>query len=64
MYPYEYQISGLETAAIILVTGMAMETGMNGFYIRKSRKKHGLYNMIEGRLSDAPVIIVDDLMNS
>jgi orotate phosphoribosyltransferase len=46
--PYDdYQICGLESAAIPLVTALVMMTGKSGFYIRKSRKKTGLMNMIE-----------------
>jgi len=62
------QIGGPEVAAIPLVTGAtlrAQDRGCNatGFFIRKSRKKTGLIRMIEGALTDAPVILVDDVIN-
>ncbi len=65
----DFQIGGLESASIPLVTSLvlyATEQGVkvNGFYIRKGRKKTGLYKVIEGELNDLPVILVDDLMNS
>lgn len=35
-----------------------------GFFVRKSRKKYGLFRMIEGELNDEKVILIDDLINS
>lgn len=66
---YPFQVCGLEVAALPLVTAIVMkfhEKGMvmNGFFIRKSRKKSGLLKMIEGAMNEHPVIIVDDLVNS
>ena len=69
---YPFQVGGMETAAIPLITGLVAQaerhTGhkdMTGFYIRKTRKKDGLMQAIEGVLKpDRPVILVDDLMNS
>jgi outer membrane protein assembly factor BamB/orotate phosphoribosyltransferase len=65
---YPFQVCGLEMAAVPLVAAIVMkfqEKGLplNGFFIRKSRKKHGLMKMVEGTLNDHPVIIVDDLVN-
>ncbi len=65
---YPFQVGGMEVAAIPLVAAIVMkmrERGMpvNGFFIRKSRKKSGLLKMIEGKLTDDPVILVDDLIN-
>ena len=64
-----FQVGGMETAAIPLVAaivmkGVARGTPVNGFYLRKSRKREGLMKQIEGTLSEHPVIIVDDLVNS
>jgi len=66
---YPFQLGCLETAGIPLVTGIACalhnkEKKVNAFFIRKSRKKHGLLNMVEGILSDDRVILVDDIINS
>lgn len=66
---YPFQVGGLETAGIPLVAAIVMKgverhTPVNGFYIRKSRKREGLMKYIEGTLSDEPVILVDDLVNS
>jgi len=63
------QIGGLEVAAIPLVTGMTMSLsergwGVNGFFIRKSRKKSGLLRMIEGEITTDKVILVDDILNT
>ncbi|MFZ2886929.1 MAG: PQQ-binding-like beta-propeller repeat protein [Minisyncoccia bacterium] len=64
-----FQVGGMETAAIPLVAAIVMKskqrgTPVNGFYIRKSRDKDGLMRQIEGTLSDEPIILVDDIINS
>lgn len=64
-----FQVGGIETASIPLVTAIVMKsvergTPVNGFYIRKSRKRQGLMKRVEGTVTDAPIILVDDLMNS
>ncbi len=64
-----FQVGGMETGGIPLVTAIVMkgtELGkkVNGFYIRKSRKRDGLMKIVEGTLSDEPIILVDDLINS
>lgn len=66
---YPFQICGLEVAAIPLVAAIVMKSvergiPVNGFFIRKSHKKKGLLNIIEGEVNEHPVIIVDDIMNS
>jgi outer membrane protein assembly factor BamB/orotate phosphoribosyltransferase len=64
-----FQVGGVETAGIPLVTaivmkGVALGHPVNGFYIRKSRKRIGLMKYIEGTLTEEPIIFVDDLINS
>src|SRR6185436_914631 len=64
-----FQVGGMETAGIPLVAAIVMKslergTPVNGFYIRKSRKRQGLLKYIEGTLTNEPVILVDDLINS
>lgn len=66
---YPFQVCGLEMAAVPLVTAIVMKfqerhMPLNGFFIRKSRKKSGLFKMIEGRVTEYPIIIVDDLVNT
>ncbi|MEX1120228.1 MAG: PQQ-binding-like beta-propeller repeat protein, partial [Candidatus Paceibacterota bacterium] len=66
---YPFQVCGLEVAAIPLITAIVMKSvqkgkPVNGFFIRKSRKKSGLLKMIEGTVTDDNIIIVDDLINS
>lgn len=66
---YPFQVGGQETAAIPLISAIIMksrELGLpvNGFYLRKSRKKDGLQKIVEGVLNDEKIILVDDLMNS
>ncbi|MBI2108968.1 MAG: AMMECR1 domain-containing protein [Parcubacteria group bacterium] len=65
---YPFQVCGLETAAIPLVTAIVMksvqkEKPINGFFIRKSRKKYGLTRLVEGSINKEKIIIVDDLIS-
>lgn len=66
--PY-FQLCGLETGSLPIMaalqhTALAFGLSINAFSIRKERKKYGLFNFIEGIPTEAPVIIVDDLINS
>ena len=66
---YPFQVGGLETAAIPLISAVVMKSRelgipVNGFYIRKSRKNDGLQKIVEGSLGDEKIILVDDLINS
>lgn len=65
---FPFQVCGMETAAISLVSAVMMkgrERGVevNGLYIRKSRKRQGMLKQIEGTPTSDPVILVDDLIN-
>ncbi|MEI9973716.1 MAG: hypothetical protein WDO73_17700 [Ignavibacteriota bacterium] len=64
-----FQVGGMEAAAIpllsaILLKSLARGTPVNGFIIRKERKTYGAGRSIEGTLTDAPIVIVDDVLNS
>jgi outer membrane protein assembly factor BamB/orotate phosphoribosyltransferase-like protein len=64
-----FQIGGMEVAAVPLITALqlrALNLGLhlNAFIIRKQRKQHGAGQRIEGVLTDAPIVLVDDLVNS
>lgn len=65
-----FQVGGLEVAAIPLISAIVSKASernlkINGFFIRKSRKKSGLMNRIEGDIDPAiPIILVDDVINS
>ncbi len=67
---YPFQVCGLEVASLPLVSAIVMKSvqekkPVNGFFIRKSRKKSGLLKMVEGEvLNEIPVILIDDLINS
>ena len=59
------QICGLEAASIPLVTALVMSGNRaNGLYVRKSRKKKYDLRELEGELNNAPIVIVDDVVNS
>lgn len=63
------QIAGMEAGAIPLITGVSLlkpsEIEVNCFYVRKSRKKSDLANIIEGNvLPGKPIILIDDILNS
>ena len=64
-----FQVGGMEAAAIPLLTAILMKslsrgTPVNGFILRKERKTYGTGNSIEGVLTDAPIVLVDDVLNS
>jgi len=66
---FPLQIGGIEVAAIPLITGVVMGLDrrgiqVNGFFIRKSRKKVGLLRMIEGNVTSDRIILVDDIINT
>lgn len=66
---YPFQVGGMESASLPLITAIALKglergTPVHSFFIRKSRKRDGLMRMFEGSMSDDPVIIVDDAINS
>jgi outer membrane protein assembly factor BamB len=65
-----FQIGGLELAGVplvaaILLKGVARGHRLNGFIVRKERKRYGLARLIEGELlADQAIVIVDDITNS
>lgn len=65
-----FQIAGLETACIpimsaIAMAGQAQGIDVNCFYVRKSPKDYGLKQEYEGFIEpDLPVLVVDDFYNS
>ena len=68
-YKLPFQVGGMETAAISLVAAIAMKsvsrgTPINTFIVRKERKTYGAGQLLEGILSDDPIVIVDDILNS
>ncbi len=65
----DFQVCGLESASITLISGIVLESqkrglNINGFFLRKSAKKHDLFKVIEGIPNNLPVVIVDDILNS
>jgi outer membrane protein assembly factor BamB/orotate phosphoribosyltransferase len=63
------QVAGMETGAIPLITGISLyapeKVKLRSFYIRKSRKKSDLANLVEGEVdTTVPVILVDDILNT
>ncbi len=60
-----FQLSGMESAAVPLLIGISLQTNIPAFSVRKNRKTYGLLNWIEGvPRVDRPVLLVDDLCNS
>ena len=64
-----FQVGGMEAAAIPFLSAIMMKsvsrgTPVNGFIVRKERKTYGAGNSIEGSLTGAPIVMVDDLLNS
>jgi outer membrane protein assembly factor BamB/orotate phosphoribosyltransferase len=64
-----FQVGGMEAAAIpflsaIIMKSLSRGTPVNGFILRKERKTYGTGSPIEGTLTGAPIVIVDDVLNS
>ncbi|MBN3740199.1 MULTISPECIES: PQQ-binding-like beta-propeller repeat protein [Burkholderia] len=64
-----FQVGGMEMAAVPLVAAILMAGArkghhLGGFIIHKERKRYGRMNAIEGEVSDAPILLVDDIFNS
>ena len=66
---FDFQLSGLETAATPMIVGMpiyaqAFGVNLNGFSIRKEQKTYAMKNWLEGGATEQPVMLLDDLSNS
>jgi orotate phosphoribosyltransferase len=64
-----FQVVGMEVAAIpflaAIVSRFAREgVVLNAVIIRKERKTYGTCGTMEGVLTDAPIVVVDDVINS
>jgi orotate phosphoribosyltransferase len=64
-----FQLCGLESGSLPLISAIQQNAlkfniNINSFTVRKKRKSYGLFNFIEGIPTEAPVIIIDDLINS
>ena len=61
-----FQLAGVESAAVPLITALIMDGARKGFEpnaftIRKTQKEYGLRNIIEGSPTTDPVFFIDDL---
>lgn len=66
---FNFQITGLETAATPMLIGISMVAkvygiDLNAFVVRKKRKEYGLLNVFEGRPNQKVSVLIDDLCNS
>ena len=66
---FNFQLTGLETAATPLLVAIPMVASVmgidiNAFVVRKTRKEYGLKNIVEGLPNDKLAVMIDDLCNS
>ena len=66
---FEFQIAGLETASTPMLAGIPLVAAkygldINAFSIRKNQKEYGIFNWIEGRVNNKPIMLIDDLCSS
>ena len=66
---FNFQLTGLETAATPMLAAIPMVASVmgidiNAFVVRKDRKEYGLLNIVEGIPNDKLAVIIDDLCNS
>ncbi len=66
-----FQIGGQEVGAIPFIAGMVLSSSLDssrekvhGFFMRKSRKKSGLLNIIEGEVFNKDIVLIDDILNN
>lgn len=64
-----FQFVGMETSSIPLIIGLQQyaargKMSINGFTIRKQRSNNGIFNLIDGKIMNSPVIFVDDIIDS
>ncbi len=67
--PGPFQLAGLESAAVPLLAALVLMAPeargpVSAVVVRKERKTTGLGRVVEGELSDLPVVLVDDVLNS
>jgi orotate phosphoribosyltransferase len=62
--PGEVQFAGAETGSIPLVAALALRHATTGFTARKKARNHGARNLIEGPMTDKPVVLIDDLVSA
>ena len=67
---FDFQISGLETAATPMLSAIPLVAkgfgiDLNSFVVKKEQKQYGIRNWVEGCPNpDLPVMIIDDLISS
>jgi len=66
---FDFQLSGMETAATPMLVGIPLiasvyDIDINSFVVRKEQKEYGLCNWLEGVPNSKKVLLIDDLCNS
>jgi outer membrane protein assembly factor BamB/orotate phosphoribosyltransferase len=64
-----FQIGAVESAAIPMLAAILMRSkergySLSGFILRKERKTYGTGSLIEGIVTDLPIIVIDDIFSS
>ena len=70
LFPSAKSVRGLESGALPISTAIVFfsnqlrpESKLNGFFVRKEPKKHGLEKKVEG-IKKPPLVIVDDVVTT
>ena len=69
LFPTAKSVGGLESGALPISTAdifsnqLGPESKLNGFFVRKELKKHGLEKKVEG-IKKPPLVIVDDVVTT
>ena len=70
LFPSAKSVGGLESGALPISTAIVFfsnqlrpESKLNGFFVRKELKKHGLEKKVEG-IKKPPLVIVDDVVTT
>jgi outer membrane protein assembly factor BamB len=58
------EIAGIPLLSALQSFGSVLGHSVNGVIVRKERKTYGRQRQFEGELTDAPIVFVDDVLNS
>lgn len=59
------KLAGLELGGIPLATGLSLKTGKPCLFVRKTPKKHGTCNLVEGGFEEGDmVVVIEDVVTT
>lgn len=63
--PGDFQIGGMETGSIPIMAAISViDPSVNWFSVKKERRDHGIFQIIDGSPTKSPVVFIDDIVAS